>query len=355
MAESPDREIAFGRGANANEFEDANETLEEPQGLAQNRGGGDSAYRSGFLRDSPRRTPHAVTVKPEPYDGTDDWEEYITQFEVCAELGNWRDIDKALTLASALRGPARTFYISLPQIERRNFGILTQRLGARFGSSTQDSRWLSRLETRKRTQGESVAALADDLRQMAQRAYKDFDPRAQEVLALNQLYKSVTPDIKYQCRDCKTMSEAVEIIERYEAIMADSNDKRKTVRLLTTGADAQCYTPEEEADTLQGLNRRMAMLESDRENTRTNANDSRFHMQQSQAGPRRQTTGKFKGKCYICKSPNHFFSKCPIYIKCQKEMNGSQPITGADNTNRDSGNKSYQYKNQGNFSTPLTH
>ena len=138
-----------------------------------------------------------------------------------------KDTDKALTLASALRGPARTFYISLPQIERRNYGILVQRLGARFGSSTQGSRWLSRLESRKRAQGESIAALADDLRQMAQRAYKDFDYRAQEVLALNQLYKSVTPDIKYQCRDCKTITEAVEIIERYEAIMTDSTERTK--------------------------------------------------------------------------------------------------------------------------------
>jgi hypothetical protein len=45
----------------------------------------------------------------------------------------------------------------------------------------------------------SVAALADDLRQMSQSVYVDLDARAQEALALNQLYKSVTPEVIYQC------------------------------------------------------------------------------------------------------------------------------------------------------------
>ena len=30
-----------------------------------------------------------ITVKPEPYDGKDSWEEYIYHFEDCAELGRW--------------------------------------------------------------------------------------------------------------------------------------------------------------------------------------------------------------------------------------------------------------------------
>ena len=47
-------------------------------------------YREGNFRSSHEynRGPHIITVKPEPFDGSDDWEEYITKFEVCAELGN---------------------------------------------------------------------------------------------------------------------------------------------------------------------------------------------------------------------------------------------------------------------------
>ena len=58
---------------------------------------------------------------------------------------------------------------------------------------------MSRLESRKRVPGESVTVLAGDLRLMAQRANSDLDGKAQEVLALNQLYKSISSEVKYQC------------------------------------------------------------------------------------------------------------------------------------------------------------
>ena len=93
-----------------------------------------------------------------------------------------------------MRASARTFYISLGQGEKRNYAALIQSLRLRFGSTRKQNRWLFRLEMRK-----SVAALADDLRQMSQSVYVDLDARAQEALALNQLYKSVTPEVIYQC------------------------------------------------------------------------------------------------------------------------------------------------------------
>lgn len=45
---------------------------------------------------------------------------------------------------------------------------------------------------RKRSPGESIAVLGDDIRQMAQRAYYNLDALAQEALALNQLYKVIS-------------------------------------------------------------------------------------------------------------------------------------------------------------------
>ena len=49
--------------------------------------------------------------------------------------------------------------------------------------------WLAKYESRHRQRGESIASLADDLRQLAQRAYSDLDVHSQERLALNMLYK----------------------------------------------------------------------------------------------------------------------------------------------------------------------
>ena len=45
--------------------------------------------------------PHVVT--PETYNREDDWEQYISHFEDCAELGNWLEKEKVPTLAANLR------------------------------------------------------------------------------------------------------------------------------------------------------------------------------------------------------------------------------------------------------------
>lgn len=76
---------------------------------------------------------------------------------------------------------------------------------------------------------EPIAALAEDLRHIAKRAYNDFDNRAQEVLALNQLYKKLSLEVKFQlCTSqyCRTITEVVEIIERSETILGDTTYKK---------------------------------------------------------------------------------------------------------------------------------
>ncbi|VDH96117.1 Hypothetical predicted protein [Mytilus galloprovincialis] len=96
------------------------------------------------------------------------------QGQDCAELGRCSMEDRVLTLAASLKGPAQTFYMSLPSHERRPYGILVRRLEERFGSARQQNRWLSRFEMRTQNSGETVAGLGDDLHQMVQKAYCNF-------------------------------------------------------------------------------------------------------------------------------------------------------------------------------------
>jgi hypothetical protein len=75
---------------------------------------------------------------------------------------------------------------------------------------------------------ESIAALGGDLRQMAQKAYRKLDTLAQEALALNQLYKSISLEMKSKCidKECETVATAVDIIEKHKSIF-ELNDKKK--------------------------------------------------------------------------------------------------------------------------------
>ena len=109
-------------------------------------------------------------ITPDTFKGDDDWEQYISHFEDCAELGNWSLKEKVLTLAAKLKGQARVFYSGLPSCDKRSYRLLVARLEQRFGSAMQHSRWMSRLQSRIRKQGESIAAFGDDLLLMAQKA-----------------------------------------------------------------------------------------------------------------------------------------------------------------------------------------
>ena len=376
MAESPDREIRFrhndkegARGDGDNQFEDADDTL--PDHLHTERhslGGGDVPQRICRERDHSYGgyddgANYRMSMKPEPYDGSEDWEEYISHFEICAELGRWRENDKVLTLAAALRGPARTFYISLTTLEKRDYAVLIQRLGQRFGSTRQQNRWLSRLEMRKRKPGESIAALADDLRQMAQRAYTDLDARAQEVLALNQLYKSVPAEVKYQCtnQDCKSVTDAVEIVERYEAILGDGTEKKKSaVRMTTENSQNDKADVKNKAengilqDNLQDLTRRIAELENQKKFHSSKQTDvrvgSRPNYRQTIAKPGRRDV-----RCFLCEEPGHVCKNCPIFNRCKEELKKEGTRQSATSRGSQNSASPLNGRNQGNFRNPLAH
>lgn len=249
-----------------------------------------------------------LPVKPEPYSGSEDWEEYISHFTLCSELGRWTEHEKVLALAASLRGPARTFYISLSVAEKYDYSILVKELSQRFGSLRQQNRWLSRLEGRKRKPEESIAALGDDLRQMSQRAYPNLDGMAQEALALNQLYKCISLEMKCRCidRNCSTVVQAVDIIERYESILGDGTEKRRAVRMV--GGDLQ-KSDSEISKTLQTILSRLEQLE--------------HGPQQRQGRPREN--GQTRNQCYGCGSPDHFIRQCP-------ERNANSTYQGGANS-----------------------
>ena len=270
---------------------------------------------------------HPATIRPDAYSGS-DWEEYYSHFQDCAELGRWSMEDRVLTLAASLKGPARTFYMSLPSHERRTYNILVRRLEERFGSARQQNRWLSRFEMRKRNSGETVAALGDDLRQMVQKAYCNLNSMAQEVLALNQLYKSIPLEMKCRCvdRECKTVGDAVDIIERYEALLGESSDKKKTSvcsvsyeNCIENKADMEWQNnvdpnvrlvsqqPNNDK-TIQMLISRIDKLENQTQN-KGNRSNFRFGQTNYQNGRNTQN----QRTCFICDSPDHFYRQCSMY------------------------------------------
>ena len=64
---------------------------------------------------------------------------------------------------------------------------------------------------------------------VGQKAYCNLDDTAQELLALNHLYKVVSVEMKCRCieKHCQTVFDAADVIDRYEAILGENTDWKK--------------------------------------------------------------------------------------------------------------------------------
>ena len=271
------------------------------------------------------------SFKPEAFTGDEDWDSYISHFEVCAELGGWSQRDKALALAASLKGQARVYYMNLAPAERSSYANVVFKLGQRFGNMRQHSLWLARLESHKRQQGESMATLGDDLRRMARRAYPVFDIQAQETLALNQLYRTISPEMKYRCiaAQCRTITEAVQLIETYEGIVGVDEKKKSTMRKVETSKkpkqdNKKSNLQENNSNTdkvlLEQIMQRLDRIEEKQESRRTYAQgrERRFNNQQG------------RRLCFTCNSPDHLYRDCPLNLE-QKQEAQSNNVQGNGN------------------------
>lgn len=127
-----------------------------------------------------------------------------------------------------------------------------------------------------------LASFGDDLRIMAQRA--ELDSAAQESLALHQFYKGVCPEMRCRCldRECRTVLEAVDVVERYDLVLGRDDRRRSTIRMVK--GDARETQPavqekpkltleEQMAFVLTRLEKIQIKLEKQRYNTRSTNND----------------------------------------------------------------------------------
>ena len=255
-----------------------------------------------------------VTIKPDTFTGEDDWEQYISHFDNCAELGGWSDRERVLTLAACLKGQARIFYAGLLQNDKQSYRLLVHKLEQRFGSARQHGRWLSRFQSRVRVPGETIASFGDDLRLMAQKAYPALDADAQELLALQQFYKAVTPEMRCRILDknCISISDAVDVVERYEEILGiGCAGKRAIVRAVSDGQEhvqQAKHTDGKLSEIQSALSRVVERLDR----LEGNGNRGPHNYRNEYRGPR---------TCFICDSPKHFSKQCPRYRQNGTQMN----------------------------------
>ena len=72
-----------------------------------------SFYPQHYFEPRPAAQYLRIHVKLEFFNRKDDWDQYISHFHNCADLGRWSETDKALTISACLKGQVRAFYLGI--------------------------------------------------------------------------------------------------------------------------------------------------------------------------------------------------------------------------------------------------
>lgn len=212
-------------------------------------------------------------VKPQLYDGSDDLEEYLTQFNLLAELNNWNTKTKALFLASSLNGVARAILNEISEPERHCYESLVDALKSRFGSANRSEVFRAELQTRVRFRNETLPELAQAIKKLTRRAYPGTSPVVRDTLALDYFIDAIPEtEIRLRLREIgpKTISEAENIAVRLEALRVADRQKGKSVRT------AEAVVEGNDRNELQEIRKSLKSLQNDVSSLKKNESSGNF-------------------------------------------------------------------------------
>ena len=236
--------------------------------------------------DSGVRQRRRAFMKPDKYDGKEDFDIYFETFELTADFSGLTTEERITSLAANLRGQARNFYHNLSSQIKCDYDRLVYQLQRRFGSESKNPVvWMTQFEQRKRQPGESAADFADALLLLASKAYPKMDEDARDSLALRHFYKSMPTEVEWRCleRGCTKLRDAEEVADLFESVMA----RDKKVR----------------------------QVHFDQPSRDKNNDDSAEERPRSALKPSSRSSSP-KG-CFCCHDPTHYLMDCPLYKRCR--------------------------------------
>ena len=188
-------------------------------------------------RDSPPvvncKNNRNISMKPQLYDGDDDLNEYLAQFEILAEINNWDYITKSLYLAGSLKGGARALLNELDRDQRRDYDSLVRVLNNRYGSAERSELYRAKLQTRIRGKDETLPELAQSIKKLTRLAYPIAHSTLISVLSLEHFIDAIPDgDIRLRLREVnpKNINEAETLAVRLETLKLADRQKGRMIR-----------------------------------------------------------------------------------------------------------------------------
>ena len=201
-----------------------------------------SFQRSDLNRFTDNSTPYVppisnknVKMKPQTYDGSDDLDEYLTQFNLVADLNGWDYETKSLFLASCMVGGTRALLCELDPRQRKDYTSIVNALQNRYGSVNRAEVYRSKLQGRVLGKNESLPELAQTIRKLTRKAYPSASTEVIDLLAMDYFIDAIPDaDIRLRLREVgpKTIGEAEQVAVRLDAHKIADKNRGRSVRVM---------------------------------------------------------------------------------------------------------------------------
>lgn len=184
-------------------------------------------------------------IRPDTYDGTTSFREYLVQFLLIADASEWNSAPKGIALAGALRGKARSV---LEGISHLDFEELKMKLELRFESAYSFQNCYSLLVANKQASDESLTELGAEIEKLVRLAYPDVPLETRDRIAVGQFINALsnqrtreTLQIEGACTLATAVARAqiIETIRRREFNYKNAERPREAGRSSGSGRPAK--------------------------------------------------------------------------------------------------------------------
>lgn len=247
----------------------------------------------------------AYNVKPATYDGSTSLENYLTQFELIAELNGWNNYTKAMFLAANLRGEAQGILADIGVQSRRDYYMLVAALKTRFCPSNQHEVFRIQLKNRRRRKDEPIPELGQAIKRLIRQAYPTASTDVQAALSTDHFVDALNdPNLRlgvYQSRPMN-IDEAIRAALEMEAFHMAERDRsflgRKVVRAIQKQDDDNPAEDRDMKETILTLMKEIKELRGKMDQVTMTGRG------------RRPTRDLSKIQCYNCNEYGHYQSSC---------------------------------------------
>eukprot|EP00731_Ephydatia_muelleri_P021832 Em0014g423a len=157
------------------------------------------------------------TSLPKPF-ASGNVREWLTRFDICSDANGWDEKVRAVKLPTLLEGEALATWLDLSDDERKNYGIVKEKLTAAMVSTSFTT--LEQFHQRKLVPGEALSLFLHELKQLLDQAMPKLEARAREQLLLHRFVAGLPNAVSRQLRATGDAKELTSTLERAKLLMS---------------------------------------------------------------------------------------------------------------------------------------